>query len=90
MFDKIVMIFDYIWGIPLTIIIVLAGIYFSCCTKFLQLNIKKILKNTMGKIKDKNSYKTIMSVLGGTVGSGNIAGIATAIAVGGPGASGFL
>lgn len=86
MFDKIVMIFDYIWGIPLTIIIVLAGIYFSCCTKFLQLNIKKILKNTMGKIKDKNSYKTIMSVLGGTVGSGNIAGIATAIAVGGPGA----
>ena len=44
MFDKIVMIFDYIWGIPLTIIIVLAGIYFSCCTKFLQLNIKKILK----------------------------------------------
>lgn len=40
----------------------------------------------MGKIKDKNSYKTIMSVLGGTVGSGNIAGIATAIAVGGPGA----
>ena len=87
MFDKIVAIFDFIWGIPLTIFIVLAGIYFSFCTRFLQLTgIKKVFKNTIGKIKEKDSYKTIMSVLGGTVGSGNIAGIATAIAVGGPGA----
>lgn len=87
MFDKIVAIFDFIWGIPLTIFIVLAGIYFSFCTGFLQLTgIKKVFKNTIGKIKEKDSYKTIMSVLGGTVGSGNIAGIATAIAVGGPGA----
>ena len=87
MFGKIVAIFDFIWGIPLTIFIVLAGIYFSFCTGFLQLTgIKKVFKNTIGKIKEKDSYKTIMSVLGGTVGSGNIAGIATAIAVGGPGA----
>lgn len=87
MFDKIVSVFDFIWGIPLTIFIVLVGLYFSYQIKFMQVvNVKKILKNTIGRIKEKDSFKTIMTVLGGTVGSGNIAGIATAIAVGGPGA----
>lgn len=84
---KIVNILDYLWGIPLTLFIVLAGLYFSKCIKFIQiLKFKTILKNTIGKIKENNSYRIITSVLGGTVGSGNIAGIATAIAVGGPGA----
>ena len=56
MFDKIVAIFDFIWGIPLTIFIVLAGIYFSFCTGFLQLTgIKKVFKNTIGKIKEKDN-----------------------------------
>lgn len=87
MFDKIMGIFDYVWGIPLTIFIVIAGIYFSYCIKFIQITkIPTILKNTVGKIKENDSFKTITSVLGGTVGSGNVAGIATAIAVGGPGA----
>lgn len=85
--DKLVSIMDFIWGIPLTIFIVVSGIYFSCRIGFIQITkVKTILKNTFGKIKKNNSYKTITSVLGGTVGSGNIAGIATAIAVGGPGA----
>lgn len=85
--DKLVSIMDFIWGIPLTVFIVLSGIYFSYRIGFIQITkIKHILKNTFGKIKKNNSYKTITSVLGGTVGSGNIAGIATAIAVGGPGA----
>lgn len=87
MFDKIMGIFDYVWGIPLTIFIVIAGIYFSYCIKFIQITkIPTILKKTIGKIKENDSFKTITSVLGGTVGSGNVAGIATAIAVGGPGA----
>ena len=87
--EKLIDIMDFIWGIPLTIFIVIAGIYFSYCTKFIQFSgIKKIYRNTIGKIKKdgKNSYRTITSVLGGTIGTGNIAGIATAIAVGGPGA----
>ena len=59
------------------------------CTNFLQIRgIKTIYKNTIGKIKNfgDESYKTITSVLGGTIGTGNVAGVATAIAVGGPGA----
>ena len=85
--NNIVEIMDFLWGIPLTVFIVLAGIYFSTNIKFIQITkIKEIIKQTFGKIKKNNSYRTITSVLGGTVGSGNIAGIATAIAVGGPGA----
>lgn len=85
--DKFFEVMDFIWGIPLTIFIVLAGLYFSYCIKFLQITgIKKIYNNTIKKLKDKNSYRTITSVLGGTIGTGNVAGVATAIAVGGPGA----
>lgn len=63
--------------------IIVAGLYFSKCINFIQFkNPKLIIKNTIGKIKNNNSYRTITSVLGGTIGSGNIAGIATAIAIG--------
>lgn len=85
--DNFFEVMDFIWGIPLTIFIVVAGLYFSYCIKFLQITgIKKIYNNTIKKLKDKNSYRTITSVLGGTIGTGNVAGVATAIAVGGPGA----
>ncbi len=84
---SIVDIFDFLWGFPLTLFIVAAGLYFSKCINFIQLkNPKLIIKNTIGKIKINNSYRTLTSVLGGTVGSGNVAGIATAVAIGGPGA----
>ena len=85
--DKLIEIMDFLWGIPLTAFIVISGIIFSIMVGFIQITKPRtIVKNTFGKIKKNNSYKTITSVLGGTVGSGNIAGIATAIAVGGPGA----
>lgn len=87
--NKFFEIMEFLWGVPLTIFIVLSGLYFSRCIKFLQINgIKKIYNNTIKKLKrDKNnSFKTITSVLGGTIGTGNVAGIATAIAIGGPGA----
>ena len=78
---------DYLWGIPLTLFIVLSGIYFSKIINFIQIfKIKDIFQKTIGKINNNDSYKTITSVLGGTIGSGNIVGIATAISVGGPGA----
>ena len=85
--ENLIEVMDFFWGIPLTIFIVASGIFFSSKIRFIQITkIKSIFKNTFGKINKNNSYKTIMSVLGGTVGSGNIAGIATAIAIGGPGA----
>ena len=87
--DKLYDVISYIWGIPLTLFIVIAGLYFSKCANFIQITgIKKIYKNTFGKLKNfkDDSYKTITSVLGGTIGTGNVAGVASAIAVGGPGA----
>ena len=94
MIEKIMDVTNTICGLPLTIFIVLAGLYFSYCVGFFQLtNIEKLWKNTFGKlfkkgkkIKDDPSYRTIASVLGGTIGAGNVAGVAAAIAVGGPGA----
>jgi len=94
MLEKIMDVTNTICGLPLTIFIVVAGLYFSYCVGFFQLtNIEKLWKNTFGKlfkkgkkIKDDPSYKTIASVLGGTIGAGNVAGVASAIAVGGPGA----
>lgn len=88
MFEKLVEITDFLWGIPLTLFVVIAGIYFCYCCKFIQFTkVKKIWKNTIGKKnKSDSDKKTINTVLAGTIGSGNIAGIASAIAVGGPGA----
>ena len=88
MFEKLVEITDFLWGIPLTLFVVIAGIYFCYCCKFIQFTkVKTIWKNTVGKKnKSDSDKKTINTVLAGTIGSGNIAGIASAIAVGGPGA----
>lgn len=85
--DTLINIINFLWGIPLTLIIIIVGIYFSYNVKFIQITkFKQILKNTISKRKEKNSFQTMMNVLGGTIGAGNVAGVASAIAVGGPGA----
>ena len=97
MLEKIMDVTNTICGLPLTIFIICAGIYFSYCVGFFQLtHIKKLWGLTFGKLfkkikkgenlKEDPSYKTIATVLGGTIGAGNVAGVAAAIAVGGPGA----
>lgn len=88
MFDKLVEIINFFWGVPLTLFVVIAGLYLCYISKFIQFtNIKTIWKNTFGKKnKTESDKRTINTVLAGTIGSGNIAGIASAIAVGGPGA----
>ena len=97
MLEKIMDVTNTICGLPLTIFIIVAGLYFSYCVGFFQItHIKQLWGNTFGKLfkkikkgenlKEDPSYKTIASVLGGTIGAGNVAGVASAIAVGGPGA----
>ncbi|MBQ8299825.1 MAG: sodium:alanine symporter family protein [Clostridia bacterium] len=88
MFQKLVQVTEVLWGVPLTIFVVVAGIYLSYCCKFCQFTkIKSIWKNTLGnRQKTESDKKTFSTVLAGTIGSGNVVGIATAIAVGGPGA----
>lgn len=81
---------SYIWSIPLVVLCLGAGIYFSIRTRFLQVRlIKDMVKQLWVGTSSKSgvsSFQGFAMALGGRVGTGNIAGVATAIGVGGPGA----
>ena len=76
----------------LLILLVATGIYFTVRTKFVQIRfIKDMFKQVMEKKhvegeKSISSFQALMVSTASRVGTGNIAGVATAIAVGGPGA----
>ena len=86
---------NFIWGVPAMVSIIGVGLLLSIKTHFIQ--IRKFglsFKNALGKIFDKSEIKegamspfqAVCTALAGTVGTGNIAGVAGAVAIGGPGA----
>lgn len=81
---------DVIWSSWLVYLCLGAGIYFSFRTKFSQLrNIKEmvmLLFNSEKSAQGISSFQALCTALAGRIGTGNIAGVATAIAMGGPGA----
>ena len=92
---------DFLWGTPLMILMIGVGLYLTIRSGFFQfLGIPTWWKHTVGEVlygsksedaKQKHegelkSFQALSTVLAGTVGSGNIAGVAAAIAIGGPGA----
>jgi len=93
-----IIVWDYLWGIPLVAIILGVGLYITVKTGFFQftgfkLAMSSAFKNIFGKDKTGNKEAGVLSpleamsmALGTTIGVGNIGGVATAIAVGGPGA----
>ena len=85
----------FIWGIPAMTCIIGVGLYLAIRTGFLQ--IRKFgyaMKCTIGRIFKKTTaadgtltpFQAVCTALAATVGTGNIAGVAGAIAIGGPGA----
>ena len=85
----------FIWGVPAMICIIGVGLLLSVRTRFIQVRkFGAALKNTIGKIFDKTQakdgsmspFQAVCTALAGTVGTGNIASVAGAIALGGPGA----
>lgn len=88
----------FLWGLPLILTMVFVGLYFTIRSGFFQFRyFPHILKETLSKVfrkKDKeesgkgilSSFEAVATAVGGTVGVANIGGVATAIAVGGPGA----
>lgn len=86
----------YLWALPLIILALGTGLYFSTRMKFPQLRLfNDMWRFLIGKDKkdsDKSSkegmssFQSFALALGGRVGVGNIAGVATAIYFGGPGA----
>ncbi len=83
-------IYDFIWSYWLICLCLLSGIYFSFKTKFSHIrNLKLMIKLLFGYEKLEKGISTFQSFctsLAGRIGTGNIAGVATAIAWGGPGA----
>ncbi len=81
---------DIIWSNALILLCIGAGIYFSVATRFLQLRyIKEMVRLLFdGKASNQgvSSFQAFSIAISGRVGTGNIVGVATAIAMGGPGA----
>ena len=86
---------DFIWGLPAMVCILGVGLLLSVRTNFLQIRkFPYAIKTTLGRIfkrKDASDgtmtpFQAVCTALAGTVGTGNIAGVAGAIAIGGPGA----
>ena len=85
----------FIWGVPSMVCIIGVGLLLTIRTKGLQFRkFGYVLKHTFGMIFDKKEaeegaltpFQSVCTALAGTVGTGNIAGVAGAIALGGPGA----
>ncbi|MBQ8804447.1 MAG: sodium:alanine symporter family protein [Tyzzerella sp.] len=86
----------FVWGVPAMICIIGVGLVLSIRTKFIQIRkFGHALKSTIGRIFEKQDkasegaitpFQAVCTALAATVGTGNIAGVAGAIAIGGPGA----
>lgn len=86
---------NFIWGVPAMICIVGVGLVLSIRTRFIQIRkFPYALKVTIGRMFKKKEaadgaltpFQAVCTALAATVGTGNIAGVAGAIAIGGPGA----
>lgn len=84
-----------VWGVPAMVCIIGVGIWLTIRTRCVQFRkFFFVLKHTFGTMFDKKeagdgaltSFQSVCTALAGTVGTGNIAGVAGAIALGGPGA----
>src|SRR5690606_17466439 len=81
---------DIIWSNALILLCIGAGIYFSIATRFLQIRyIKEMIRLLFDGKSSKegvSSFQAFSIAISGRVGTGNIVGVASAIAMGGPGA----
>lgn len=79
-----------IWSDALVVLCIVGGLYFSIQTKFVQVRLFKsmflYLFRSKSSEKGVSSFQAFAIAISGRIGTGNIAGVATAIAIGGPGA----
>jgi len=92
--DQLIAAFaSFVWGLPLLILLIGGGLYLLILSKFLPFRyIGHAIQVLRGKYDDPNDpgqishFQALSTALSATVGMGNIAGVAVAISVGGPGA----
>lgn len=88
---------NILWGIPMVVLILGVGIYLTVRNRFLQVTkFPYAVKNTIGALgkkqalkgkgKSLSQFEAFSTAIAGTVGTGNIVGVATALVAGGPGA----
>ncbi len=86
---------NIVWGWPGMILLLGVGLYLTLGTRFMQFRkFGYSMKNTIGKVFEKKQaaagsitpFQAVCTALAATVGTGNVAGVAGAIALGGPGA----
>ena len=85
----------FVWGLPMMVLILGVGVYLTVRCGFPQFrHFIYIMKNTLGKAFEKTEkkegaispFKAMCTALAASIGTGNIAGVSGAIAIGGPGA----
>lgn len=90
--DRFIAWFDeVVWGPPLIILILSTGIYLSLRMGFLQIRhlgkaLKFMVKNEDSGNGEVTSFGALCTAMSATIGTGNIVGVATTLAAGGPGA----
>ncbi len=92
---------NFVWGVPMLVLLVGTGILMTILTRVFQLShFGHWMKNTMGSIftdkhitkhtgkedKSISQFQSLCTALAATIGTGNIVGVASALAAGGPGA----
>lgn len=89
--DILVNIDNFVWGIPLMVLILAGGILLTVRLGVIQfrklpLALKWMVKNEEGGEGEISSFSALCTALSATIGTGNIVGVATAVGAGGPGA----
>ena len=90
-------VYDNILSIAMMVLMIAAGIFLSVKTRFFQFRkFGTVMKGTIGSLFDKKNheksangvspFQAVTTALAGTIGTGSIAGLATALVSGGPGA----
>lgn len=81
---------SFLWGYPMIIMLLGTHLFLTIRLKFPQRHIFKAIKLSFQKDKDAagevSQFGALMTALAATIGTGNIVGVGTAIALGGPGA----
>ena len=89
--DVLGVVDDFIWGVPLMVLILFGGLLLTIRVKGLQFRqlpraLRYMFKNEEGGVGEVSSFGALCTALSATIGTGNIVGVATAIVAGGPGA----
>ena len=89
--DVLTTIDDFVWGVPLMVLILAGGLLLTARLGFLQIRKLSLALKWMVKNEDEghgeiSSFSALCTALSATIGTGNIVGVATAVGTGGPGA----